>query len=123
LKNVILPSGLTTLGVAAFCYCESLEKIAIPGSVKRISNQAFLKCKNLKEIIIEDGVQEIGYRAVDRGFGSLPLIVTIPASVVRIDESAFGSGHAGYGELTVHTTEGAFASQYETERGITCVYN
>lgn len=123
LKNVILPKGLRFLDEASFYYCESLEKINIPGSVKRISNQAFLACKNLEEIIIEDGVQEIGYRAFDRGFSSLPLIITIPASVVRIDEYAFGSGHAGYGELTIHTTEGSFASQYATERGITCVYN
>ena len=44
LRNVQLPSGVSTIGEWAFRSCSSLESIEIPENVTEIEAEAFLSC-------------------------------------------------------------------------------
>ena len=58
LKEIELPSGLTTIGVYAFRNCINLQKINIPDGVTDISG-AFEGCSSLKEVNIPDSVTDV----------------------------------------------------------------
>ena len=47
ITSVSLPDGLTSIGNAAFCWCESLTSITIPNSVMSIGGSAFNGCSSL----------------------------------------------------------------------------
>ncbi|MCR5653748.1 MAG: leucine-rich repeat domain-containing protein, partial [Ruminococcus sp.] len=51
ITDVIIPSGVTAIGVRAFYECSNLESIIIPASVTNIGSEAFFGCSaNLKII-------------------------------------------------------------------------
>jgi len=52
LKSVILPVGITRIGIRAFFSCENLERVIIPNSVTEIGSNAFAKCNNLTTVDI-----------------------------------------------------------------------
>ena len=60
LKEVILPSTLTTIGDEAFRGCDSLTSLTIPAGVKSIGLSAFAWCENLALLKIPDSVTSIG---------------------------------------------------------------
>lgn len=60
-KNVVIPDGVTTIGIAAFIH-SNLTTVSIPQSVTKIKACAF-SCSNLKEIAIPENVTEIEERA------------------------------------------------------------
>lgn len=62
LKEILLPSGLETIGREAFSFCP-IETITLPASVKSINERAFYRCSKLKEIQVEAG--NVKYSAVD----------------------------------------------------------
>ncbi len=85
LKEVILPSNMTSIGDDAFGWCESLEKITIPATVTKIGSGAFNNCSSLKEIYIPDSVTTIDKDA----FNSMELaVISLPANV-RFTNSAY----------------------------------
>ena len=62
LKNVELPTGLTTITAQMFDSCDSLEKITVPYTVELIKAKAFYSCKNLTTIDFAptpDGVEPV----------------------------------------------------------------
>ncbi len=61
--NVIIPEGVTSIGVGAFSGCSSLESITIPEGVTSIGGQAFYNCSSFESITIPEGVTSIGYQA------------------------------------------------------------
>jgi hypothetical protein len=81
-----IPSGVTSIGVAAFDGCASLTSVAIPSSVTNIEDYAFAGC-GLTNVTIPNGVTGIGDSAFE-GCTSLTS-VTIPGSVTAIGEAAF----------------------------------
>ena len=52
LTSIILPEGLTDIGMAAFCESENLESIYIPASVTNIGLGVFNCCYNLKYVTV-----------------------------------------------------------------------
>lgn len=58
INNVILPSGLTYIGDAAFAGCTSLSYINIPSNVNYIGSSAFFNC-NISSVTIPSGVSSI----------------------------------------------------------------
>ena len=87
LKNIEIPSSVTTIGDYAFVDCESLKNIKIPSSVTKIGESAFSGCVSLKNIEIPSSVTKIGDCAF-RGCESLKNI-KIPSSVTKIGDYAF----------------------------------
>ena len=55
ITEIILPSGLKTIGDSAFAYV-SFETVHIPDTVTYIGAGAFWRCKKLKEITIPESV-------------------------------------------------------------------
>ncbi len=86
-KNTVIPDGVTSIDVAAFAHCTSLESITIPASVTRIGDNVFERCTSLENIVIPASVTSIGDN-VFCGCTSLKSI-EIPASVTSIGVAAF----------------------------------
>jgi hypothetical protein len=65
IKNLIICSGITSIGVGALDTCTSLTSITIPDSVTTIGDGAFVGCTSLTGITIPDSVQDIGFYAFE----------------------------------------------------------
>ncbi|MCI5500583.1 MAG: leucine-rich repeat domain-containing protein, partial [Lachnospiraceae bacterium] len=85
--RVVIPDGVTNIGVHAFDTCRNLTSVTIPDSVTRIGVAAFWGCTNLTNVTIPEGVTSIGGQAFQR-CTSLTSI-TIPSSVTSIESDAF----------------------------------
>ena len=59
IKNVIIKTGVTSIGDHAFGKCTSLTSITIPDSVTSIGGSAFSDCTSLTSINIPDSVTSI----------------------------------------------------------------
>ena len=87
LTEVILPEGVAVLGDAAFAGCTGLTEIAVPGSAVSIGSFAFLGCTGLTGVTLGEGVEAIGDGAF-YGCDSLEDI-TLPESVATVGDAAF----------------------------------
>ena len=59
-SEIIIPNSITTIGMNAFTWNQSIKTIQIPPSVKVIEDGAFLRCDSLQDIYIPDTVSSIG---------------------------------------------------------------
>lgn len=62
LKSVVLPDGITKLGIYSFYRCTSLESVVLPANLENIGSQSFVSTK-LTTINIPASVTEISYKA------------------------------------------------------------
>ena len=85
--DVVIPEGVTGIGVEAFKDCSSLASVVIPEGVTSIGNWAFNGCSSLTSVVIPEGVTSIGDSAFS-DCASLTSIV-IPEGVTYIGDSAF----------------------------------
>lgn len=87
-KEVIIETGVTSIGEGMFNNCKNLTKVTIPGSVTIIKEGAFLDCKNLKEVrFLNNGLIVISAYAFS-GCESLNAF-NIPITVEMIGTKAF----------------------------------
>ena len=63
IKNIYIPSNITSIGNSAFYNCKLLQSINIPNGVTSIGNQAFQDCYSLQSITIPSNVTSIGNSA------------------------------------------------------------
>jgi hypothetical protein len=87
LTSVVIPYGVTSIGNYAFYGCTNLTSVEIPGSVDTIGNWTFTGCASLKDLMIHDGVESIGMAAF-QNCTNLTYIV-IPDGVKTIGAQAF----------------------------------
>lgn len=87
--SVTIPDTVTKIGKDAFSSCTGLASVTIPGSVKKIGNSAFSWCTSLASVTICDGMKTIGQDAF-QSCTSLTSIV-IPDSVTSIEYQAFNA--------------------------------
>ena len=86
ISEVVIESGVTSIGYAAFSSCTGLTSVTIPNSVTSIGDYAFNLCTGLTSVTIPNSVTSIGQSAFSHtGLTS----VTIPNSVTSIGEYAF----------------------------------
>ena len=89
LRSITIPDSATSIGNAAFIECISFTSVMIPGSITSIGDEAFNGCRGLRSITIPGSVTSIGRGAFVncRRLTS----VTIPESVTSIGNSTFSS--------------------------------
>ena len=88
IKNVVIESGVTSIGNSAFWDCHRLIGVTISDSVTSIGDHAFDGCYDLISVTIPDSVTSIGDSAFSGCYDLTS--VTIPNSVTSIGTSAFG---------------------------------
>ena len=110
--NVVVTSGVTSIGSLAFYSCRGLTSITIPESVTSIGDLAFDSCSSLSSITIPESVTSIGEDAFSH-CSSLSSI-TIPDGVTRIGDWAF-QGCRGLTSITIPegVTSIGFAAFYD----------
>merc|ERR1719157_280669 len=71
--DLILPEGLTTIGIQAFSDCTSLASVSFPESLTSIGDYAFYGATSLASISFPDSLTSIGTYAFS-GATSLPMV-------------------------------------------------
>lgn len=102
--EVVVPSGITSIGNGAFLKCKSLTGVTIPNSVTSIGNYAFKGCTGLTSVTIPDSVATMGPSVFEDCTGLTS--VTISASVDSIQSHTFD----GCANLTSVTIPGKVTS-------------
>lgn len=85
--SVVIPEGITKIGLHAFDHCEQLKSVEMPDSVKSIGGYAFQTCGVLASIKMSANLESIG----DNAFFKCCVLtsVELPASVTEINTTAF----------------------------------
>lgn len=86
LKAVIIPDGVSFIGINIFADCSALSEIRLPSDLTRIPNQTFTGCISLSQIEIPATVAEIGENAFT---GTALTKIVIPDRVEEIGAGAF----------------------------------
>ncbi|MCL1850429.1 MAG: leucine-rich repeat protein [Bacteroidetes bacterium] len=87
IHNVVIETGVTSIGNRAFYYCEKMTSISIPNTVTKIGNKAFCFCFEVPFINIPDNVISIG-NMVCYACSKLTVFNVTP-NVTNIGNSAF----------------------------------
>ena len=58
--NLVIGSGVSSIGNYAFSGCSSLSNVNLPNSITSIGSSAFNNCSNLTTIALPDGLIKIG---------------------------------------------------------------
>ena len=121
LTSVTMPDSVTNIEEYAFSGCSGLTSITIPGSVVSIGEGAFEDCSGLVDVSISEGVANIGELAFSGCTGLESL--TIPKSVISIGDAAL-SRCWGLREITLpfiggcRGSGGSFNSLFRSKYGI-----
>ena len=149
--HVVAEYGVTSIGAAAFDWCENLKSVTLSETVAAINRLAFMDCFNLESVTLSDGITSIGSYAFSscRNLTSINLPdgitsigdsafrdcaslteITIPDSVTQLGDFAF-DGCADLTSVVVPSSIGtvsryafAFCSSLEKvtiDDGITCI--
>lgn len=97
LKNLVVPSGTTTIRDDAYVGGSSLETLTIPSSVQSIGKDAFFGNWCLSSVTIADGVTTIGegaFSVCDRLYS-----IVFPDSVTTIGDECLYMSSVGYVEF------------------------
>lgn len=87
ITKVIIETGVTGIGTAAFYDCKNLLEVSLPDSLLNIGGQAFGYCDSLTKIKLPDSITSLGY---DMFWYCTNLEeVNIPAGISLIDECTF----------------------------------
>lgn len=114
--DIVIPEGITKIGLGAFCCCEELHRIIIPEGVTVIENGAFAGCSNMDSTVLPETLTTIGCEAY-RECISLHSIA-IPESVTVIGQEAFRQCE---NLISVIIPEGITGIGYRTFAYCTCL--
>ena len=87
IEAVTIPNSVTSIGMGALGGCSSLTSVVIPNSVTSLAGIIFVDCTSLSSVTIPNSVTSIGQTAF-QSCTSLTSI-TIPSSVTDIEDDAF----------------------------------
>ena len=80
-KDIILPNGISAIGMGTFAGNENITSVIFPETVIAIENYAFFGCTNLKSVTLPNTISEIGEGA----FANTALTnIVIPKSIKNI---------------------------------------
>lgn len=89
IKDVVVKSGVTSVGECAFADCWNLQRVSLPRSITTIQYGAFYYCHSLQAISIPSTVERIGERAFQL-CGALSS-VSLPDSITTVEPYAFSN--------------------------------
>ena len=89
ITSVVVESGVTSVGMSAFCSLENITSVTLPEGLTAINDMAFNGCNSLQSITLPEGLTAISSNAFS-GCSSLQSI-TIPSTVTSIGSDAFYS--------------------------------
>lgn len=58
--EIMIPEGITRIGISAFSDCDGITSVTIPNGVKHIDSMAFMDCGNLAEVTISSKITRMG---------------------------------------------------------------
>ena len=87
LVDLVIPSGITSVGYALFANCDTLQSVKIPDGVTSIGEGAFDGCSNLTSITIPKTITAIGEYAFSHC--SALTSMTLPNGITIIERYAF----------------------------------
>ena len=110
--EVKIPSNVTTIEVAAFENCTSIEKVVYNASCEYVPNQCFNGCTSLNSVTLSDNVKKIG----DYAFANCPNLeyMEITSAVSDISDAAFQNDES----LTLGVWYGTAGYDYATKQNI-----
>ncbi|MDE7395553.1 MAG: leucine-rich repeat domain-containing protein, partial [Clostridiales bacterium] len=114
LTNVVIPRGITTIGIAAFAGCSSLVELVIPDSVTEIGPEAFGDCSKLTSVTIPISIDWFGPGLFRRNYdlqdifyeGTIEQWHAIQRAVGIFDTGEDAAWDALTGDYTVHCSDG-----------------
>ena len=89
ITDVVVKSGVTSVGECAFADCWNLQRVSLPRSITTIQYGAFYYCHSLQAISIPSTVERIGERAFQL-CGALSS-VSLPDSITTVEPYAFSN--------------------------------
>lgn len=116
LTEVVLPETLTSL--SGFNGCHNLRQIYIPSAVTTIGVEAFFNCMALREIVLPYGVKKISKNA----FWNCICLqnVHLPASITDIHEDAFADAAPA---AIYHVAPGSYAETFAKKKQLKYDYD
>ena len=84
--NIVVESGITSIGDYAFAYCSEVNSVSVPSSLTKIERYAFANCKGLSQLTIPPYIEYIEANAF---YYSDIVNVYIPKSCLYIGDNAF----------------------------------
>ena len=104
MREITLPSSVTSIGDKAFSCCLHLQEITLPSSVTSIGRRAFTYCSNLREINTAESNKV--YRAIDGVLYTKDLKTIIRYPVGKEDKKfVIPSGITSIGDETFYQCE------------------
>lgn len=85
IKNLVLPSSLSTVPYAAFAG-STLTSVTLPKELKEIDDGAFMNCKDLKSITLPSSVTTLGAQAF---YASGLTSIELPEALTEVGYAAF----------------------------------
>lgn len=89
LETVVIPEGVTEIGMRAFAGCFNLKYVKLPKSLTTIEQSAFLDCKALKTIEFPENSRLELYSYAFGGSGLTEL--ELPANIFLMDKVIFAN--------------------------------
>lgn len=87
LKEIVIPSSVSTIGYLAFYGCTALESVTIPQTATSLGHSLFYGCTSLKNVVLESKTTEL---PTNMFYGCESLTsITIPSNVSTIGENCF----------------------------------
>ena len=105
LTTVTMPQTLLSMGQGAFEHCYALTTIVIPDSLRVIPKEAFNSCIKLNSVTWNNDVEEIGdyaFWAMSQMSATHITTLSLPASLRKIGDCAFGACNNGLRSVTFH---------------------
>ena len=87
LINVVVNTGVTTIGYDAFYQCSKLKDVYLPDSITEIGICAFSHCQSLKDVHLPDSITKIDWGAFQ--YCQSLTDVKLPAHLTTIDNRLF----------------------------------
>lgn len=92
LQSIVIPDGVSEIGVSVFAGCLSLSNVTFPKSLKTIKSIAFDCCYSLKNVILPEGLETIEEGAFEECTSLTE--ITIPSTVTKIETNAFWNAYS-----------------------------